>query len=88
MQLGPDQPHPVAPHDLHQLPLALDALAPHFAEPGTDHHQRPDPLPAAFLGHGGHELLGDGDHREVDLVGNVQDTGVRLDGVDGGGLRD
>ena len=62
------------------------------AEPGRDHHQRPDAPPPAVLGDPEHRPRRDGDDRQVDLVGQrgrrrqagdaVQLRRARVDRVD------
>ena len=82
----PDHPHAVAAADAQQL------RAGRAAEPGRDHHQRPDAPPPAVLGDPEHRPRRDGDDRQVDLLGQrgrrrqaadaVQLSRARVDRVD------
>ena len=68
------------------------AFAAHLAESRGDHHEGAHAFAAALLGHAQHELLRDGEHRQVHGPGDVKHGGVsgyrvngtrlRVDGVD------
>jgi len=73
--------------DLHELGLPRPSGLVGLREPGRDHHERPDALPAAGRRHLDDPRRRDGDDRQVHRTRNVLYRGVgghRLDDVRGG----
>jgi hypothetical protein len=82
--VGADQPHPVT-----TCPVAHRGLYPgasrHLVEARREHHETGHALAPALLDDVEDRGRGHGDHREVDIVGNIQDRRVRPDAGHVGG---
>ena len=69
--VGPDHAHAVAPSPAHQLTLGRIALRTGLSEAGRDHDQPPYAFLGALLDHLEHVRGRHDDHRQLDVVGDV-----------------
>jgi hypothetical protein len=83
--IRPDEPQTGLPADLQKLRLPFRTGGSDFGEPGTDHDQALDALARTFAGDRADGGRGDGDDRQVDRVGDVQDTRVGAHALHGPG---
>ena len=94
-RVRPDHAHPVGPGLLGEPTLGAHAVRPGVGEPRADHDERLDALGQAGVHDLAHPGRRHGDHREVDVVGDVGDgrvgphpahrPGLGVDRVDGAG---